>query len=447
VVGYNVYSGGASQTYTNMVSIGNVTNASVLGLAQGRTYFFSVTAVDSLGVESPFSNETSYSVPTNTPPVVTNTPPSITGIAAQTINVNTGTGPLPFSVTDLQTPASGLTVSAASSNPTLVPASGIVLTNSGANWTVTVTPASGQTGTATISLTVCDTSLCTTTNFLLTVLAPPVITLTSPSRSASYTAPASITLAASVTANGHVISKVQFLNGTSVIGQSTSSTYNFNWNGVAAGTYSLVAQAVYDSGAVVTTPAVSVTVNTAPLLPPPWQTADLGTVGISGSAVSSNGVFTVTGAGNISGSSDNFRFLYQTLSGDGEIRAQLVSAQNVGSGDLSAVMIRETLTSGSKYALMGFSPGGNLRWQRRYNTSGGTSTGKGGYGSPPKLWVRVVRTGNTFYGYKSTDGSSWTQVASYNITMASNIYVGLAVASGNSGILATSMFSNVTVVP
>jgi hypothetical protein len=58
-----------------------------------------------------------------------------------------------------------------------------------------------------------------------------------------------------------------------------------------------------------------------------------------------------------------------------------------------------------------------------------------------------VRTGNALYGYKSSDGINWTQVDSRNITMATNIYIGLAVASGSSNTLNAVTFSNMTVVP
>src|SRR5579859_5494549 len=81
IAGYNVYSGIVSQTYTNIVSLGNVTNVLVAGLNPGTTYYFSVTAVDASGLESPHSNETSYSVPvnitttsSNSPPIISNTP-------------------------------------------------------------------------------------------------------------------------------------------------------------------------------------------------------------------------------------------------------------------------------------------------------------------------------------------------------------------------------------
>ena len=63
VVGYNLYYGGASRTYTNMVSVGNTTNATVGGLLEGKTYYFAVTAYDIDGNESDYSAEATYVVP------------------------------------------------------------------------------------------------------------------------------------------------------------------------------------------------------------------------------------------------------------------------------------------------------------------------------------------------------------------------------------------------
>jgi hypothetical protein len=63
VAGYKIYYGGTSGTYTNMVNAGNATNATISGLVQGRTYYFAATTYSSLGVESSFSSEASYTVP------------------------------------------------------------------------------------------------------------------------------------------------------------------------------------------------------------------------------------------------------------------------------------------------------------------------------------------------------------------------------------------------
>jgi hypothetical protein len=91
----------------------------------------------------------------------------------------------------------------------------------------------------------------------------PAITLTSPSDGASYPAPANIDLAASVTANGHTITKVQFYNGSSLLGESTSAPYTFTWSNVSAGSYTLTARLVYDSGSTLDSSSANVTVTSA----------------------------------------------------------------------------------------------------------------------------------------------------------------------------------------
>ena len=63
VAGYNVYYGGASRTYTNVLSVGNTTNVTINGLLEGRDYYFAVTAYDASGNESDYSAETTYIVP------------------------------------------------------------------------------------------------------------------------------------------------------------------------------------------------------------------------------------------------------------------------------------------------------------------------------------------------------------------------------------------------
>ncbi len=100
-----------------------------------------------------------------------NTPPVISGVANQTVNEDTGTGPLSFTIGDGETAAASLVLGKNSSNQALVPTNNILFGGSGSNRTVTVTPAANQHGTATITLTVGDGQATTSTNFLLTVNA------------------------------------------------------------------------------------------------------------------------------------------------------------------------------------------------------------------------------------------------------------------------------------
>jgi hypothetical protein len=61
LAGYKVHYGKSSGTYTNTVTIGKVTSYSINNLAQG-TYYFTVTAYDTTGLESGYSNEVAKTI-------------------------------------------------------------------------------------------------------------------------------------------------------------------------------------------------------------------------------------------------------------------------------------------------------------------------------------------------------------------------------------------------
>lgn len=107
--------------------------------------------------------------------------PTISSIAAQTVNEDGVLGPLAFTVSDPQSPASSLTVTPSSSNTTLIPntSAALALAGTDSNRTVTVRPAPNQSGTANVTLTVSDGTNTTSTTFAVTVNAvndPPSFT-------------------------------------------------------------------------------------------------------------------------------------------------------------------------------------------------------------------------------------------------------------------------------
>ena len=101
---------------------------------------------------------------------VTNDPPTITDVTNQTIEEDGTTGALRFSISDVETAATDLTVTAVSFDTTLVPNDNVTLSGSGANRTVTVAPVGDLFGVATISLTVSDGELSVSDTFVVTVL-------------------------------------------------------------------------------------------------------------------------------------------------------------------------------------------------------------------------------------------------------------------------------------
>ncbi len=95
-------------------------------------------------------------------------PPTLSDISAQS---TTDGQALTFTITvdDVESGPDGLTLSGASSNEALAPASDITFGGSGGTRTVTITPTAGVTGTATITLTVSDGLNATSKSFVLTV--------------------------------------------------------------------------------------------------------------------------------------------------------------------------------------------------------------------------------------------------------------------------------------
>jgi len=67
LAGYKVYSGTSPGNYTSTLDVGNVVSISMGGLQDGQLYYFAVTAYDSMGLESGFSNEASVTPSLDTP--------------------------------------------------------------------------------------------------------------------------------------------------------------------------------------------------------------------------------------------------------------------------------------------------------------------------------------------------------------------------------------------
>ena len=186
---------------------------------------------------------------------------------------------------------------------------------------------------------------------------------------------------------------------------------------------------------------------TAQPLPTSWLDQDVGMVGLTGSASYSGGVFTLKGSGmGFWYTTDQMQFVYQSLAGDGSIVARVTSMQGASNPE-AGVMIRETLDPGSTGAFVYYYPSQAYLCSR--STTGGAATSQGtgvsitGY---YPYWVKLVRSGNTVTGYASPDGLNWTQIgASLTITMAQNVYIGLAVSSQTNATLETATFDSVSI--
>ena len=182
-------------------------------------------------------------------------------------------------------------------------------------------------------------------------------------------------------------------------------------------------------------------------LPTGWSTADVGTTGVVGSASATSGTWTLDGSGlDVYGTSDEFRFAYQQVTGDLDIRVRATSLESVDAWSKAGVMIRESLNANARNAFMLVSPSNGRGFQARTAPGGTTAWTSGGSGTAP-VWLRLVRQGNLFTGYLSSDGTSWTPTGSATINMPAAAYVGLAVTSHVDNTLATATFTGLLVTP
>jgi hypothetical protein len=95
----------------------------------------------------------------------------------------------------------------------------------------------------------------------LYVNAPPTVSISSPANNATFTDPANITINATAADTDGTISKVEFFNGATKLGEDNTSPFSYAWNSVVAGSYSLTARGADNLGATVLSTAVAVTVN------------------------------------------------------------------------------------------------------------------------------------------------------------------------------------------
>jgi hypothetical protein len=161
--------------------------------------------------------------------------------------------------------------------------------------------------------------------------------------------------------------------------------------------------------------------------------------------------------------SDREHFLYNPVSGDGEIIARVTGLTNTNFWTKAALQVRESLDPQARNFQMVMSPHNQseITWRDNppdVNTNGlpattgltGAQEGPANSGPVPG-WIRVVRSGSTFTGYWATDDDgtpgTWVSAGSHTITgMGRNAYVGLGLTSHANGLTATATFDHVQVV-
>ena len=197
------------------------------------------------------------------------------------------------------------------------------------------------------------------------------------------------------------------------------------------------------------------------LAPPPaspWSVSNIGAQPlIPGSATHhvAGRVFTISGTGGTtgtgtsgdiwSGTSEGFTYVSLPWTGDGTFTARVYSLSATDSGAKAGLMFRETTAAGARNAIVYMSPTGTATFQTKTAINGNSSTSTTSSRGFPQ-WIRLLREGDTFTGYYSADGITWTlQGAPTVITMSGSILtVGFAVAPRTGGQTANAIIDNVS---
>jgi regulation of enolase protein 1 (concanavalin A-like superfamily) len=378
--------------------------------------------------------------------------------AAVTVTANAPNQPPSVSLT---APANGatftapgtITVAAAASDPDGTVARvdfyrGSTLIGTDASSPYSVTSGSVPAGTYSLTARATDNDGTTTVSVArsITVNASgnqaPSVSLTAPANGATFTAPATITVSATASDTDGTVARVDFFQGSTLIGTDTSSPYSVSWTNVGAGSYTLTARATDNAAATTTSAGRTVTVTGG--LPTGWTTADIGNPAIAGSTSYGNGTFTVRAGGvDIWGTSDEFRYVYRQISGDFDVIGRVVSAEEADPWSKAGVMIRATLAADAANASMFVAASKPHAFQRRTAPGGTTITTNVQEQGPS--WVKLARRGATITAFTAPDGATWTVIGTQTMTLPASFYVGIAVSGVNATLATTAVIDNVTV--
>lgn len=269
---------------------------------------------------------------------------------------------------------------------------------------------------------------------------PPTVSLTSPAANSTATAPATLTVTAAASDPEGRLARVEFFANGQRFSTVTTAPYTTTWSGVATGNYTLTAVATDDAGLQATSSSVAVTVT--PALPPTLQDLDIGAPTTSGSVRYSSGTYTVAGAGlDIIGTSDQFHFVYQPLTGDVDVSVRVASFVANNMAARAGLMVRESLNGNSAHAFSMVMSALGSGMMIRSATGASIDCFNNGTANAP-IWLRLVRSGARFDAYRSTDGTAWTLMSTQYVTMAPTVYVGMAVTSRNATEIATAAFDH-----
>jgi len=275
--------------------------------------------------------------------------------------------------------------------------------------------------------------------------SPVVSRIVSLPRDSMVFAPADIHIEAKVEPGKHALDRVDLLADTSILNHFQTEPYQLDWKSPKPGDYQLSVVSVGRDGARSSSGHARVIVadNDGGKIPKPWGRFNIGDSAEEPASVADQKITLSRTGGELYAKLDQFQFVYQMLTGDGEITAKLNNVSTDGNTPPAAgLMIRRSLADNSRECAILFQSGvGTVFLNRGFegeaslnSTSASASAG----------YLRLVRDGEFVRAYRSEDGTIWQFVNQKEIDFSAAILVGVALSAQSAG-RADATFDDVTV--
>jgi regulation of enolase protein 1 (concanavalin A-like superfamily) len=175
----------------------------------------------------------------------------------------------------------------------------------------------------------------------------------------------------------------------------------------------------------------------------PWISSDIGDVVKPGNFSGINNTFIIEASGSdIWTNSDGFHYAYQYINGDCEMYAKVESFESNHEWAKAGIMVRESLTGGSRNAFGCVTNKNGVTYQQRVITNESSDGGNAIPNVKAPYWLKLTRKGNSFNYYASADGQNWKNLGAAEVNMSSKVYIGFAVTSHNNSEISKAVFSN-----
>jgi outer membrane protein assembly factor BamB len=198
-------------------------------------------------------------------------------------------------------------------------------------------------------------------------------------------------------------------------------------------------------GAPTTTPAPYPSAHPCPS---GYSCADIGDPAIVGDQQLSGGKWTLSAGGfDIWALSDQFRFVWQSVSPAASVSAQVTAVSDTSPNTKAGVMLRAGTDPAAAWYAVFVTPGDGIEVQYRPEDGDICSQNVNPAGTVPQ-YLRVTRNGDLFTAYTSVNGVNWTPISGSAVPLpdlTGALIGGIALGAHNAQALATASFDSVSI--